>query len=63
HQDCFCAHFMARASFSVLGRRALYERLCGNLVVDMTKTCEDLAWHPITPGRNALLTTVARVLR
>ncbi|KJV07441.1 hypothetical protein VZ94_04755, partial [Methylocucumis oryzae] len=40
--------------FSVLGRRALYERLCGNLVVDMTKTCEDLAWHPITPGRNAL---------
>ena len=49
--------------FSVLGQGALYQRLCGNLVVDMTKTCEDLAWRPVIQGHDAVLATVARVLR
>ena len=38
----------------ILGRRDIYNRLCGNLQVDIRKTCELLGWKPPFSVANGL---------
>lgn len=37
---------LLEAGAAVLGQRALIQRLCGNLQVDISKTCQLLGWRP-----------------
>jgi nucleoside-diphosphate-sugar epimerase len=39
---------------TILGQKAIAQRLCGSLQVDMTKTCEILAWQPPVNIEDAL---------
>ena len=43
---------------SLLGRREVYQRLCGNLQVDISKTKETLNWSPSTNIERGLRKTV-----
>ncbi|AZD81019.1 UDP-glucose 4-epimerase family protein [Pseudomonas chlororaphis] len=41
-----CPQIVLFAGLALMGRRALFRRLCGSLQVDMRRTCELLEWTP-----------------
>jgi nucleoside-diphosphate-sugar epimerase len=48
---------LLETSLSLMGKRAIAQRLCGNLQVDITKTCDLLGWAPPVSVDEALLQT------
>lgn len=48
---------LLRAGAAILGRRAVAQRLCGSLQVDISKTCELLGWIPPVSVDDALRKT------
>jgi UDP-glucose 4-epimerase len=50
--------WLFRGGLAILGRRTEYERLCGSLTVDVSKTLLDLDWRPPMSLREGLARTV-----
>ncbi len=50
-------------SATLLGKKAIFQRLCGSLQVDISKTCELLDWQPIVKPDEALRITAEDYLR
>lgn len=48
---------------SLLGRKALSQRLCGSLQVDITKACSLLGWHPVVTIDQGLRATADHYLK
>jgi len=55
--------WLIQSAAAVLGRKAVAQRLCGSLQVDMSHTCETLGWRPPVSVDQALAKTAEAYLK
>jgi nucleoside-diphosphate-sugar epimerase len=54
---------LLETTFNLLGKQAIAQRLCGNLQIDMTHTCQTLNWKPPVSVDEALHQTAKAYLQ